>query len=120
MAERKKTTTRRKTTAKKIATPRKKRLKLTEKERTLLEYPPTERTWICDHSLSTPNINPGSATKCLYCGADKPKKPELLWPKYVELCSRVGIEPGFKWKMFENGKPMMRTRTTKWQEAPEI
>lgn len=86
--------------------------KMNAKQRNLLEYPPTQTTWICQNPTDYGRCDhyiAGSSNKCTYCGADRPNTPKLLWPEYVKACNIVGIEPGEqKWKIGKFG-PIVRT-----------
>lgn len=104
--------------------PRKKKLKLTEYEKALLEYPPTMTTWICQkrktaEGVVIKHVNTGSNKKCTYCGEARPAKPKLIWPDYVSACEKVGIEPGYQWKLISN-VPMMRLKAEGWKNAPPV
>lgn len=104
---------------------RKKRIKLLERERRLLMYPPTETTWVCESHFREDGttysmVNSGKEETCGLCQKPKPKKPKLLWPEYVKLCEKVGIEPGMIWKQKEDGTPIMREKAGSWQKAPEL
>jgi hypothetical protein len=99
--------------------PRKKKLKLTNAEQRLLLFPPTETTWRCIHKDGFEVVVPGSERQCWHCRKAKPAKPKLLWPDYVKLCEKVGIEPGYRWKLTDNG-PMMQLKGEAWKSAPEV
>jgi hypothetical protein len=89
-----------------MAKPRKKKLKLTQKEIHILSYPPREGTWICQNIIKTDDSSYGcgmynttNSKNCSLCATPKPKKPSLLWPAYVEACTRAKITPGWKFRM---------------------
>ena len=90
-------------------------IELSEEERGLLLYPPTESTWICtnDHVVA------GSYKECWACKEKRPRRPKLLWPKYVAACQKVGVEPGFRWKQLDDKTPVMRLPGHGWREAPK-
>lgn len=100
---------------------RRAKIKLTQLERNLLEYPPTEKTWICN-SCEYKCVNSGSNTQCFLCAKPRPKKPTLLWPKYIAACEKVGIEPGHRWKISESTlEPIMiKPGEGKWGPAPSL
>lgn len=116
--------------------PRKKKLSLTVYEKNLLEHPPTEKTWIClakktDEGAVIRHINTGSAKVCIYCGATKPQKPKQPWNDYVVACEKVGIEPGYQWKIMDIMQiidekhvmvktPMMKLKGERWKNAPMV
>lgn len=121
-------------TKKVIATPKPKRVKkpkLTVQEKNLLEFPPTERTWVCNGTYLVWNatesknekktcgtVNGGSNKECMLCGKKRSEKPKLLWPDYVSACAKVGIEPGTMWKMGDRG-PLIRVKGESWKSQPE-
>ncbi len=82
--------------------------RMTDRERQLIQYPPTPTTWACGRKYKTSElidgepqlvdykcvgINPGSTKVCSYCR--RPKRPTalLLWPAYLAACVKAGIEP---------------------------
>lgn len=84
-----------------------KKPRLTTLEKRLLSFPPTKTTWECrakrnhlfDQSVIVcGGVNNGKESSCWLCRSKRPAKPPLLWPLYVKACSKVGIEPGEKWK----------------------
>lgn len=86
--------------------------RLTQFERKMLEYPPTEKTWICKAKKEDSTCNmilSGSTPNCLLCGKPQGENPQRLWPKYVDACAKVGIEPGILWKEVD-GRPFIRIR----------
>jgi hypothetical protein len=92
-----------------------KKLRLTQAELRLLQYPPTETTWICKCG----KYGSGEAKLCYFCNGKKTKT--LLWPKYVEACTKVGIEPGSMWKIVDVGygkSAMTRVPKGTWREIP--
>lgn len=75
-----------------IKTKVRKRVKFTKEELKLLEYPPTERTWVCENH-SGGLANSGIAESCFFCGKAKDKNPILLWTTYASACEKLGIKP---------------------------
>ena len=67
-----------------------KRVKLSKFEMELLEYPPTEGTWLCEQD----HINARAVTECVWCRHPKPEKARLLWPQYVKACEKLQLTPG--------------------------
>lgn len=116
--------------------PRKKKLSLTIYEKNLLEHPPTEKTWVCEARKTEEgsvikHVNGGSAMACVYCGTSKPKTPKMLWVDYVVACEKVGIEPGYQWKIIDLltiideknvvvKTPMMKVKGESWKKAPMV
>lgn len=111
--------------------------KLTDLEKTLLEYPPTDGTWLCENvyytekkgeviSVKCKMINSKTKFKCTICGKEKSNNPRLLWPEYVEACNKVELEPGkYLWRESQRtGRPVFKERHSdnKWTEwePPEI
>lgn len=104
---------------------------LTDLEKLLLEYPPTNGTWLCQNvyyveknqevvSIRCKMINSKRYDKCSICGWVRPEEPEYLWPLYVDACNKVGLPPGkFLWRESQNtGRPMFKERGSpkKWKE----
>lgn len=94
--------------------------RLTYAEKRLLKYPPTERTWECGNNIAVVRqddtvkvrcgwLNSGRAAKCVGCGRMKPKKPQLVYPRYLVACQKAGIEPGTRWRESDTPLPA-RTR----------
>lgn len=107
------TTRKRKTKATTPSKPRKKKLRLTQQELSLLEYPPTEKTWLCPCGM----FGTGSMELCWACRT--PNTGDLLWPKYLAVCKKVGIEPGTLWKITDKRIGIASIRTpgkSKWIE----
>ena len=83
--------------------------RLTLRDKHLLRYPPTKRTWVCckqrtahfpdgeTKKFACAAVNSARLTSCWLCGHVKPKKPQLLWPLYVAACTKAGIAPGTRW-----------------------
>lgn len=74
--------------------------RLTAAEKRMLDYPPTERTWLCQSKRKTDEGTricgtpcSGKTEACYSCGKAKPKKPKLLWPQYLLVCKKAGVEP---------------------------
>ena len=83
---------------KKRGRPRTRPLRYTEAERRLISYPPTKETWACKNTYGEENVNcgilnSGSSDLCWLCGKAKPESPDLVWPRYVAICEKVGIDP---------------------------
>lgn len=93
---------------------RPKKLKLTQTELRLLEYPPNEGTWRC----ACGGTGVKGETRCAFCGVEKPKKIQL-YPVYVSLCEKVGIEPGYRWKISDTRGYVMRKKGGTWEAAPD-
>jgi hypothetical protein len=78
--------------------------KLTAAELKILKYPPTIGTWVCrrkrkrdDGTVSECGMpNSSSRKSCWLCTTKKPAKPTLLWPVYVAVCKKAGVQPGQK------------------------
>lgn len=100
------------TTKKREIVKRKKRLAVTVREQSVLLYPPTKTTWVCECSM----VNSGAMEKCWICGKKKTKN--LLWPVYENACKKVGIEVGSLWKIVDRNRNRVLTRTPpgKWKE----
>jgi hypothetical protein len=104
---------------------RSKKIKLTQREVRLLEYPPVKEAWYCLHTYEDGSksqvYNTGSSTKCIICGKKKPSRPKRPWAEYVAACEKVSIDPEehLRWKVVGN-VPMMRTKGGTWKKAPEI
>lgn len=104
------------TTQKRELIKRKKKLKLSVEELSLLEYNPTKTTWKCACGL----YNSGKTVKCWSCAL--PKTKNLLWPIYVEACAKVGIKEGGQWKIVDKNRDLAKIRKNgKWEviELPE-
>jgi hypothetical protein len=85
--------------------------RLNRDEETLLRFPPTEKTWLCQRPRSevfdtgdgnrgrcdTPNS--GRKVNCWLCGGRRSSSTSRpLWPIYVALCEAVGnLTPGKPW-----------------------
>ena len=77
---------------------------LTAREQQLIEYPPTETTWLCEHVETRPGIlgertqvkrsyaNPGSRATCAFCAKRKPRNPKLVWPEYQAALAKLPKE----------------------------
>ncbi len=95
---------------------------LTAEEVNLLQFPPTEETWVCtnDHKQDG-NVKPktffnhGEVKNCILCGMAKPRKPVLLYPRYITACAKVGIEPGLRWKINDDGQQVIRDKASAWR-----
>lgn len=81
---------------------------LTQREKRLLRYPPTDSTWEClsttkrgEETVRCGAINPGSSVTCWCCARPKSRRPKLLYPAYVAACKKAGIEPGTRWPVRE-------------------
>jgi len=85
---------------------RTKKKRLTKAQKRLLQWPPTEKTWLCP-KCDAPNN--GKAKECSWCRTAKPKKPNLLWPQYVAACAIIDITPGTKVRFDESGNLMFWT-----------
>ncbi len=98
--------------------PRKKKLRLSIFEQRLLEHPPTTTTWQCSCEM----VVNGKLDSCWVCGKEKQAGSEL-YTKYEELCKRVGIEPGVRWKITDKMRDTVKYRPRKgrWTvgELPE-
>lgn len=97
-------------------------LTLTEKEKRMLEYPPTPATWVCQNMGEEGvcgMINAAYYDVCSICATRRPDNPTLLWPSYVTACNKVGITPGESlWRISPNsGRPMIKPKSGgRWEE----
>ncbi len=94
--------------------------RLTNKQKTLLENPPTPMTWVCLAKKEwgkCDTYNSGGNNRCFLCGADRPNSPKLLWPEYIAACNIVGITPRVeKFKISASRGPIVRSdgRWVEW------
>lgn len=100
------------TATSKRAAVKKKLLRLSVLEQSLLLHPPTEETWLCDKCEM---ILSGTNDRCWICG--QTKTDILLWPIYEKACTKVGVPIGSLWyiKNKVNGLVMTREPTGKWK-----
>lgn len=98
---------------------------LSKQDLLLLEYPPTEGTWVCtgvyknDDNTPCGMINTSSNSRCWVCGTKKTTK--TLWAKYIVLCGKVGIDPGTRWKRISAKTGLLLDRERgKWVEQDLI
>lgn len=98
--------------------------RLTRAETRLLEFPPTEETWVCRGKIRSLDgvlspcafINNGRNDVCMLCRAPKGKRPTKLWPKYTAACKKVGIDPTLRKSYTGDADvptPRKRRRSTK-------
>src|SRR5690349_21156860 len=77
--------------------PRGTTVRLTEREKRLLAYPPTHFSWYCDQCAA---VNSGTPyrTWCAICRAPKPRSPKLVWPDYEAARAKAekGADPSTK------------------------
>ena len=89
----------------------------------MLLYPPTEGTWICEaeHGGENPTkiVNGARHEVCWLCGSKKVKSKDNPYKSYVALCARVGIDPGWYWKVID-GEPKKKEigSGVRWADAP--
>lgn len=74
---------------------------LTPRERLLIENPPTEATWLCEHTESyvagdltrrevkRSYANAGSRSTCAFCAEPRPRNPKLVWPEYQAALAKL-------------------------------
>lgn len=77
---------------------------LTAREQQLIEYPPTETTWLCVHvegytssngerrEIKRGYANAGSRRTCGFCAKPKPRNPKLVWPEYQAALAKLPKE----------------------------
>lgn len=89
----------------------------------MLLYPPTEGTWLCESEHGEESArkitNGPSQSVCWLCGQKKTAKAEKPYKTYVALCEKVGIEPGWYWKLID-GEPKKKKigSAVRWADAP--
>jgi hypothetical protein len=79
--------------------------RLTNRDKQLLLYPPTQETWKCGRVTKDEAGNravcgvaqSGERTFCWVCGTSKPPKAKLIWPEYIAACVKARIQPGSHW-----------------------